>query len=108
MWGCIGAHTKSCVTVARDNHRADYDDDDDDDDDNDEGVNDIDEPQRDAWKCIGTDMKSCVTVARNDHRADYDAPTTTTTMTMESMIRRATICMRHEAQGSSWRGGVLR
>ena len=71
MWGCIGAHTKSCVTVARDNHRADYDDDDDDDDDNDEGVNDIDEPQRDAWKCIGTDMKSCVTVARNDHRADY-------------------------------------
>ena len=60
------------MTVARDNHRADYDDDDDDDDDNDEGVNDIDEPQRDAWKCIGTDMKSCVTVARNDHRAGYD------------------------------------
>jgi len=29
------------VTVARDNHRADYDDDDDDDDDNDEGVNDM-------------------------------------------------------------------
>ena len=30
---------KSCVTVARNDHRADYDDDDDDDDD-DDGVND--------------------------------------------------------------------
>ena len=40
VWGCIGAHTKSCVTVARIDHCADYDDGDDDDDDDDDGVND--------------------------------------------------------------------
>ena len=38
-WKCIGTDMKSCVTVARNDHRADNDDDDDDDDD-DDGVND--------------------------------------------------------------------